>query len=52
MFCGKGLEQVTVLHRINEKGVPGIYACEKHIRNTDIQVDPEISDIINILTGN
>ena len=26
--CKKGIPEVAILHRVNEKGVPGIWRCE------------------------
>jgi hypothetical protein len=47
--CGKGPADGVSVFRVNEKGVPGIWACEKHI---DLKlVNPETKDIVHILEG-
>lgn len=50
-ICGKGPAPehggVTV-YRQNEKGVPGIWACEQHRK---APVDPETQDIVDIIEG-
>lgn len=50
-ICHKTIEHVGVLHRVNAKGVPGVYACGKHVGQTDAVVDPEVREITNILSG-
>ena len=50
-ICQKSIPDVNVLYRINAKGVPGIYACEVHVKNTDAKIDDETREIVNILTG-
>lgn len=37
------------VHRINAKGVKGIWACEKHIKQTDGKTDPELMELVHIL---
>ena len=44
------MDGVTV-HRINEKGVPGVWACNKHINQTDVTVDPEVKALTDLLDG-
>lgn len=42
----------VAVFRINAKGVPGIWACEKHIKQTDAPpVDPVVQEIVDILGG-
>jgi hypothetical protein len=36
------------LYRVNEKGVPGVWACEEHIPRGK-EPDPEVHDIIKAL---
>lgn len=45
LFCQKGLAQGVNLFRVNAKGQPGVWACAKHINQTDAQVDPDVSSI-------
>lgn len=50
VICQKGFPQVAVLHRINAKGVSGLWACEKHLAQTDgPPVDLEVKKITDIL---
>jgi hypothetical protein len=39
------------LYRINEKGVPGIWACMKHLKQTGAPVDPELDELVRVLEG-
>jgi hypothetical protein len=32
--------------RINAKGQPGIYACRKHMKNTDAKIAPEVAAVV------
>lgn len=48
-ICQKGPNDVSILYRVNAKGVPGIWACAEHIRQTDGVVPLEISDIVAAL---
>jgi hypothetical protein len=51
VICGKGIPDVPALHRINQKGVKGLWACDKHLSQTDgPPVDPEVLDIIKVLS--
>lgn len=49
--CHKGPQQGITVHRINAKGQPGIWAFEKHIKQTDGRIDPEVKKITDILEG-
>lgn len=52
-ICNKGplpSQGGVSLYRINAKGVPGIYACEKHFPQTDgAPIDPELKEIVDTL---
>ena len=38
------------IYRINAKGVPGIYACDKHLAQTDAPpLDPELKKIVDAI---
>lgn len=39
----------VTLHRINEKGVTGIWACTEHRSLSDKNFDPEVDHLIGIL---
>jgi len=52
-ICHKGPlpEQGGVsIYRINAKGVPGIFACEEHLPQTDAApLDPELKKITDLI---
>jgi hypothetical protein len=48
--CGKGVFDGVKLHRVNKKGVPGIWRCSRHLtEEQDFQVDPEVRKLTNII---
>ena len=48
--CGKGPQDGISLYRINEKGVPGKWCCEKHLDpNKHPAPDPETVRLVKIL---
>ena len=49
MFCGKGPKQGVTLYRLNRTGETGIWACSKHIKNTDVRVDPNVKAICDAI---
>lgn len=49
LFCQKGPAQGVSLFRVNAKGQPGVWACERHIGQTDAAVDPEVRGIADAL---
>lgn len=54
-ICQKGPADrdggVTV-YRVNATGVPGIWACENHIKQTDAPpLDPEFKAVCDALSG-
>jgi hypothetical protein len=51
LFCHKGPQQGVSIYRVNAKGQPGIWACKRHIGQTDAKPDPELEDIVNIISG-
>ena len=51
MFCRKGPMDGVTVHRINETGVDGIWACNTHIKQTDVVGDPEVQALTDILDG-
>lgn len=49
-ICNKGPAEGISIFRINAKGVPGIWACKSHIKNTDAPpIAPEVDEIVSIL---
>ena len=48
IFCHKS---GVTLHRINEKGVPGIWACTEHRNLSDKNFDPALDKLIGIISG-
>lgn len=51
IFCHRGVKEVGVLSRINEKGVPGIWACKEHRQLADKAPDPELDRLVNLLAA-
>ena len=50
IFCGKSSRiHHANLHRINPKGEEGVWACDEHIKKTDVVVSEEVKYIINAL---
>lgn len=41
----------TSVYRVNETGQKGIWACEKHITQTDAEVDPIVKAIVEVFEG-
>lgn len=49
VICKKGAPHVS-LYRINAKGQPGLWACAKHVKQTDAPpVDPTVASIVKTL---
>ena len=45
-ICRKGPVEGVTVYRVNAKGVAGIWACEKHLKQTDAPpVDPEVASV-------
>ena len=52
LFCNKGPRDGVSLFRVNPKGVvPAVWACAKHMKNTDSVIDPEVKKLTDILEG-
>lgn len=52
MFCRKGPMDGVTIHRVNAKGQPGIWACERHIGQTDAPPIPEeVRRVVNAIEG-
>ncbi len=49
IFCHRGPKDGLSLSRINEKGVPGIWACSEHRHLSDKKFDPELDRIVSII---
>ena len=47
-MCNKSAPFVT-LFRVNEKGVPGIWACYEHWPKDKRDADPELDRIVKVL---
>jgi hypothetical protein len=51
-ICNKGPADGVTIHRINAKGVLGVWACEKHLAQTDAPpIDPLVREICSALDG-
>ena len=52
IVCRKGPSDGVSLYRVNAKGQPGIWACKRHIKQTDAPpVDSEVQEIVGLLEG-
>lgn len=49
IFCHRGMKEVGALSRINETGVPGIWACREHRNLSDKKFDPETDRIVDLI---
>lgn len=50
--CGEGMPQNKTLHRMNEKGVDGIWRCEECMTPEDWKkVDPETKRLTDAISG-
>lgn len=50
LFCQKGPAQGVSLFRVNAKGQPGVWACERHIGQTDSQPNADVATLVNALS--
>lgn len=50
VVCKKGRAEGRTLYRINEMGVPGLWACGAHLSQTDgPKPDPIVEEIISAI---
>lgn len=49
LFCHKGPAQGVSVYRVNAKGQTGVWACQKHMKQTDATIPPEIQAISDAL---
>ena len=47
-YCNATPDEAGVLHRINPKGQPGIWACEEHVPGSTT-IDAEVQEIVDII---
>lgn len=40
------------LYRVNAKGQAAVWACAKHVQNTDAKVDPFVKELVGLLERN
>jgi hypothetical protein len=51
-ICNKGPAEGVTIYRINAKGIHGIWACEKHLNQTDAPpISPEVRIVVDALEG-
>lgn len=50
LFCREGPAQRVSLFRINGKGQKGVWACSKHIKQTDASVSSDVRAITDALS--
>ena len=54
VICKRGPNSTpsATLFRINAKGQPGLWACAKHLKQTDAPpLDPDLAELARILEG-
>ena len=51
IFCNKGPMDGVTIHRINAKGQPGVWACNKHIKQTDVVVPADVKALTDLIDG-
>ena len=51
IFCHRGLKDGLSLSRINEKGVPGIWACREHRHLSDKKFNPEDDRLVDLIAA-
>jgi hypothetical protein len=52
IVCRKGPMDGVTVHRVNAKGQPGIWACTRHIKQTDAPpIDPDVQRIVSAIEG-
>jgi len=44
------MDGVTI-HRINAKGQPGVWVCNKHIKQTDVVVPADVKALTDLIDG-
>lgn len=44
------MDGVTI-HRIKAKGQPGVWACNKHIKQTDVVVPADVKALTDLIDG-
>ena len=51
-ICHRGPHDGVSLFRVNAKGVAGIWACKKHLKQTDAPpIDPAVERIAAVVSG-
>lgn len=51
LYCQKGVREGITLYRINELGVDGVWACERHLKQTDVAIDEDVFALTKIIEG-
>ena len=51
LFCNATPAKGATLYRVNAKGQPGVWACGKHIKQTDASISEEVKQIVDALKG-
>ncbi len=50
LFCRRGVKQGVSLFRVNAKGRPGIWACSRHVGQTDASISPDVKAVVSALS--
>ena len=49
IFCQKGPKDGTTIFRISAKGQPGVWACERHMKQTAMVSPEEVKRLMDAL---
>ena len=45
LFCKQGPAQGVTVFRVNAKGQPGVWACERHMKQTDTVIPADVKAV-------
>lgn len=51
LFCGATPATGATLYRVNTTGRPGVWACEKHVKQTDAEINLAVEEIVRAIKG-
>lgn len=50
-ICNRGMADGVTLHRVNEKGVPGIWRCSEDLtKKQRAAIDPEVKKVVDAIS--
>lgn len=48
-ICHRGMAEGVTLYRVNEVGVEGIWRCRDHRPSEDLEPDPELEALVDLI---